>query len=183
MADFKKLSAVEVVETVSDTASVLIEENGIIKRTPKDKIGMNLKHLDTVESISDASNILIEENGVIKKAPKTAVGSTNKNTSPVDIVFYLSNGTVELVQGTYEEVRNKIESNEPVLACLTEFMTGGSPFMLFQYHANMIMTPEYSGGDIIFLFTIAHSTGSHVKEVSLYSDHTLAIRDNTYTYA
>lgn len=32
MAEFKKLSAVETVEAVSETAHVLIEENGVIKR-------------------------------------------------------------------------------------------------------------------------------------------------------
>ena len=38
MAEFKKLGAVEAVATVSDTASVLIEENGVIKRAPNDVI-------------------------------------------------------------------------------------------------------------------------------------------------
>lgn len=39
MAEFKKLSAVEAVETVSETANVLIEENGVIKRAPKNEVG------------------------------------------------------------------------------------------------------------------------------------------------
>lgn len=34
MADFKKLSAVEKVESAKDSATVLIEEDGIIKRMP-----------------------------------------------------------------------------------------------------------------------------------------------------
>lgn len=34
MAEFKKLSAVEMVESVKDSATVLIEEDGIIKRMP-----------------------------------------------------------------------------------------------------------------------------------------------------
>ena len=33
MADFKKLSAVEMVESAKDSATVLIEEDGVIKRT------------------------------------------------------------------------------------------------------------------------------------------------------
>lgn len=41
--EFKKLSAVEAVQTVSDTASVLIEENGVIKRAPKDEVGGGAK--------------------------------------------------------------------------------------------------------------------------------------------
>ena len=39
MAEFKKLSAVEAVASVSDTASVLIEEDGVIKRAPKGEVG------------------------------------------------------------------------------------------------------------------------------------------------
>lgn len=37
MADFKKLSEVDLVEEVSNTANVLIEENGQIKRASKTK--------------------------------------------------------------------------------------------------------------------------------------------------
>lgn len=39
MAEFKKLSAVEAVNEVADTANVLIEENGIIKKAPKSAVG------------------------------------------------------------------------------------------------------------------------------------------------
>lgn len=39
MAEFKKLSDVEIIETPIDTANVLIEENGVIKRVPKDEVG------------------------------------------------------------------------------------------------------------------------------------------------
>ena len=39
MAEFIKLSDVETVETVSDNANVLIEENGAIKKVSKDEIG------------------------------------------------------------------------------------------------------------------------------------------------
>lgn len=37
--EFKKLSEVTAVENVDDTANVLVEEEGIIKRVPKSKIG------------------------------------------------------------------------------------------------------------------------------------------------
>ena len=43
MAEFKKLSAVETVEVVSDAANVLIEENGVIKRAPKTEVGGGVK--------------------------------------------------------------------------------------------------------------------------------------------
>lgn len=37
--EFKKLSAVEKIEKPSDTANVLIEENGIVKKAPKTAVG------------------------------------------------------------------------------------------------------------------------------------------------
>lgn len=39
MAEFKKLSEVEQIETASDNATVLVEENGEIKRVPKKEVG------------------------------------------------------------------------------------------------------------------------------------------------
>ena len=39
MADFKKLSEVEVVAEPMETANVLIEENGVIKKAPKTAVG------------------------------------------------------------------------------------------------------------------------------------------------
>lgn len=37
--EFKSLGTVDVVETVTDTANVLIEEDGVIKRAPKSEVG------------------------------------------------------------------------------------------------------------------------------------------------
>jgi hypothetical protein len=48
MAEFKKLSAVEAVEAVSDAANVLIEEDGVIKRAPKGEVG-GIKVASTAE--------------------------------------------------------------------------------------------------------------------------------------
>lgn len=39
--EFKKLSDVEVVETAADTANVLIEEDGVIKKVAKSEVGGN----------------------------------------------------------------------------------------------------------------------------------------------
>jgi hypothetical protein len=39
MAEFKKLSEVEQIESVSDNATVLVEEDGEIKRVPKKEVG------------------------------------------------------------------------------------------------------------------------------------------------
>lgn len=39
MAEFKKLSEVDLLETTSDNATVLVEESGEIKRVPKKEVG------------------------------------------------------------------------------------------------------------------------------------------------
>lgn len=63
MAEFKKLGAVEAVETASDTASVLIEENGVIKRAPKDEIGGGIKVASTAKVGQTIVVKAVDENG------------------------------------------------------------------------------------------------------------------------
>lgn len=121
MAEFKKLSAVEAVEAVSDTANVLIEENGVIKKAPKDEVGTDMKKLsavETVESVSDTANVLIEENGVIKKAPKTAVGGGG-GFSNFDKNYYIitlrdSEPAVFVTDGLYQALVAYCEEKIPI---------------------------------------------------------------------
>ena len=58
--DFKKLSAVDTVESISDAATVLIEENGVIKKAPKTAVGgdciMICHHIDT-DTVIVSNNI------------------------------------------------------------------------------------------------------------------------------
>lgn len=56
MADFKKLSAVDVVESVNDSVTVLIEEDGVIKRAPKTAVGGAGN--DDTNTIIIASNVI-----------------------------------------------------------------------------------------------------------------------------
>lgn len=66
--EFKKLSAVEAVETPADTANVLIEEDGVIKRTPKSEVGGT-----GVTSWNDLTDKPFgEEEGKIVAIPETA---------------------------------------------------------------------------------------------------------------
>lgn len=58
MAEFKKLSDVEVVETPMDTANVLIEEDGVIKKAPKSAVG-TVKSVNGIEA-DENGNVAIE---------------------------------------------------------------------------------------------------------------------------
>lgn len=68
--EFKKLSDVEVVETVSDVANVLIEENGVIKKAPKTAVG--------------GSGGNVEPDMVITISGSIHVGSTSSQMSVTD---------------------------------------------------------------------------------------------------
>lgn len=50
MAEFKKLSAVDMVESVDQTATVLIEKDGVIKRAPKNEINVQADWAETDSS-------------------------------------------------------------------------------------------------------------------------------------
>ena len=66
MAEFKKLSEVEMLETTSDSTTVLVEDRGEIKRVTKSKVGgaggyvatLTMEDLD----MSDGDVIIISEN-------------------------------------------------------------------------------------------------------------------------
>lgn len=52
---FKKLGEVDIVEEVTDTANVLIEEDGVIKRAPKSQVGGNVSGGETPDMIITVS--------------------------------------------------------------------------------------------------------------------------------
>jgi hypothetical protein len=129
--EFKKLSDVAAVEIPADTANVLIEEDGIIKKVAKKSVGETseailgkIATVDAVEEPSDTANVLIEESGAVKKVPVASVGSSIKTaiitdnwydaaiagaTEPPaeDQVYRCSNMT-------YEEARAILVSGEPL---------------------------------------------------------------------
>lgn len=81
--NFKSIADVEVVETPTETANVLIEENGLIKKSPKTAVGGGVDMV--VDYTMDFAS---------------ATGS-------VPIV------TRNIVSGTYEQLKAKILAGEP----------------------------------------------------------------------
>ena len=55
--EFTKLSDVEVVETPTDTANVLIEENGVIKKAPKTAVSGGYDAVITLSEDSEGSHL------------------------------------------------------------------------------------------------------------------------------
>lgn len=109
--EFKKLSAVSTVEAPSADAHVLIEENGSVKRVPKNSVGETAENVikkvakvSTVESPAEDAHVLIEENGSVKRVPKNAVGETAES-----VISKL--GTVGSVDSTTDATNVIIEEN------------------------------------------------------------------------
>ena len=104
MADFKKLSEVDLVEEVSNTANVLIEENGQIKRASKTKVG---------GAGSDS---------VIKTAiiTSSAYDSHISNVAP-----YVGNSTTYSCKNmTFEEAYEALTTGVPINVKLFDYYSG-----------------------------------------------------------
>lgn len=92
MAEFKKLGAVEMVETVSDTANVLIEVDGVIKRAPKDGIGSGLP------------------------------GSTGAGFGFDAVIYNNTvDSRVVLSYGSYNALKTKIDNREAMIVAMVEY--------------------------------------------------------------
>ena len=129
--EFKKLSDVTAVETPSDTANVLIEEDGVIKKVAKKSVGetsevilSKIATVDAVEEPSETANMLIEESGVVKKVPVASVGSGIKTAIITDNWYdaAIAGATeppseapiIRCSNMTYEEARAILASGEPL---------------------------------------------------------------------
>ena len=67
--DFVKLSEVTVLEKVSDTASVLVEQNGEIYRAPKTQVGGAGGHCAGARRVADDA-LQQDEGGRLHRAPR-----------------------------------------------------------------------------------------------------------------
>ena len=116
MAEFTKLSAVEAVAAVSETANVLIEENGVIKRAPKDEIGGGIKVASTAEvgqtivvkAVDDAGNPTEWEcadmGGVEEPDLVISINTQPYNPITADIITF-TEGSIDNVLSALSEKR------------------------------------------------------------------------------
>lgn len=124
--EFKKLSSVESVETPADTANVLIEEDGVIKKVAKKSVGETseailgkIATVNTVEEPSDTANVIIEEAGIVKRVPANTFKDIEYD---IDIIVNMTfdeegNGIVTHTVNhinTYDNIKNKILNAIPI---------------------------------------------------------------------
>lgn len=110
--EFKKLSAVEAVETVGDAAHVLIEEDGVIKRAPKDEVG-SIKVASAAEVGQTIVVKAVDGNGVPTEWECVDMGGSC-NAGYDAIVRYNTSGwdNPELIFGSYDALIAKIKVGE-----------------------------------------------------------------------
>lgn len=113
--EFTKLSDVEVVETPTDTANVLIEENGVVKKAPKTAVGgagssveydavINLGVFSDIESLSDLSGGSVPSGTTAMITEKVNAGEMPKIKGIIAYNYYdvLQYGVFEFTAfGTY----------------------------------------------------------------------------------
>ncbi len=102
MADFKKLSEVEVLSEVPENANALVEINGIIKRVPGTGLGSK------PEPEEDTSNVINIKTAIIKDSDydNYVDGIANYAAAPEH--------TYECINMTFEEAYQTILNGEPL---------------------------------------------------------------------
>ena len=79
--EFKKLAGVDTVETATDAANVLIEENGVIKRVPKTEVGGS--------GGSEPEVVIIDRSGGTEHIRNVKQKMTDSLDNNIPTIFYL----------------------------------------------------------------------------------------------
>ena len=115
MADFKKLSAVDTVETVSDAAHVLIEEDGVIKRAPKDEVGgVKVTHAEVGQTIVVKA---VDGNGVPTEWECVDIDKTYHVVSDGNC----GDPALFVTSGIYEAMRAALEGAKPISIVVRDY--------------------------------------------------------------
>ena len=127
--EFKKLSDVAIVETPSDTANVLIEENGVIKKAPKTAVGGT----NTSGSAEDTGYDMV----------------IRVSYDEWKNYFEMQPSDCEIIAGSFEQIVEKMVSDEFYIPKVILKYKAGP----FTYTAIQFNNYEYGGGssDILIL--------------------------------
>ena len=115
--EFKKLNDVEIVETPIDTANVLIEEDGVIKKAPKSAVGGGGIEVTSAEVGQTIVVKAVDENG-----KPTEWECADMSSGGYDLVIDHSNYNEPiLTHGSYTAACEKIQANMPPMVCAFGF--------------------------------------------------------------
>lgn len=98
MAEFKKISDVDVINALTDNDNVVIVgADGVLKQTPSGNLGMDITKTEVVEAPEETDNLVLVSNGAVKQIPAANVGS--KGYIAVLTEDDLNNPIVEFTDG------------------------------------------------------------------------------------
>lgn len=136
--EFKKLSDVAAVETPADTANVLIEEGGVIKKVAKKSVGETsdaiigkIAAVEAAEEPSETANMLVEDGGALKRVPVGSVVGSVVGTP--DLVISVANKCGSNILEA-DDIIIKIGSLEAVRTILNE--QSRAPVVIVEHHGN-----------------------------------------------
>lgn len=132
--NFKNLADVELINTMPDTANVLVEVDGATKRAPQVDEIEKIVTSEALTELPETGTVLAEVNGEIKRVPSDKVGGAGTlDEMPGVILFKVDmNGRVAsapaeptfLCNKTFEEALNMIKNGELRLALLYGMLEG-----------------------------------------------------------
>lgn len=157
--DFKRLSDVDVIESVKDGLNVLVEDGGEIVKiavddmipAPVDEIAL-IASSETLEEVNDDMTVLVESNGEIKRAPSNSLGKGALIEMP-DVVVFSAVGENFICNKTFSEIIDLIMSNNLHLMVLTGLVSGYTTLPIqgcMTFDSNGAPTFE-SGNDVSYI--------------------------------
>lgn len=149
--DFVKLSEVTVLEKVSDTASVLVEQNGEIYRAPKTQVGgaggiktaiiRDSGYLNAIAGVSTMASQAPEYTYECLNMTFEEAYKTMENGEPLMVVGMLTTEGVVNIQG----VTAFLGTTTGVPCIVLRFMIGSSEIATLYWTAGGISTSRPSG--------------------------------------
>lgn len=152
--EFKKLSAVEAIESLTDSANILVEENGVIKKISKDEIGGGIKVASTatvgqtivVKAVDESGNPTEWECADLKAGYDVVI---ENETMSSKVIGWNSIQSVEFsyTHGSIENIINKLQNNEKP-RILFKYNCSYSSEGLYEYfEPTNIIWYRYNNGD------------------------------------
>ena len=122
--NFKNLADVELIDTMPETANVLVEIDGATKRAPQVKPVDEIEKIVTSEALDEVpvgATVLAEVNGEIKRVPGEELGgkgmvvnftTTNRNSRAIMYTI--------IADKTYEEIKLALREGRHVIGIFSE---------------------------------------------------------------
>lgn len=88
MTEFKKISDVDVIDTLTDSDNVvIIDSDGALKQTSSGNLGMDITKTEVVEAPEETDNLVLVSNGTVKQvSAATFAAASGGGVEPIYLV-------------------------------------------------------------------------------------------------